>query len=48
VQRLYAGEVEAGKLLTLQLDGSNLASGIYIGKYVSANEVKNQKLLLQK
>jgi hypothetical protein len=48
VQRLYAGEVEAGKLLSLQFDGSRLPSGIYIGKYVSGSEVKNQKLILQK
>jgi hypothetical protein len=48
VQRLYAGEVEAGKLLSLQFNGSHLSNGIYVGKFVSGTEVKNQKLILQR
>jgi hypothetical protein len=48
VKRLFAGQVEAGKVLRLELDGSNLSSGVYVGRYVSNGEVHTTKLVLRK
>jgi hypothetical protein len=48
VKRLFAGQVEAGKVLRLELDGSNLSSGVYVGRYVSNGEVHTTKLVLKK
>jgi hypothetical protein len=48
VKRLFAGQVEAGKTLHLELDGSNLPSGMYVGRYVSNGEVHATKLILKK
>jgi hypothetical protein len=48
VKRLFAGQVEAGKVLRLELDGSNLSSGVYVGRYVSSDEVHTTKLVLKK
>jgi hypothetical protein len=48
VKRLFAGQVEAGKVLRLELDGSGLSSGVYVGRYVSNGEVHTTKLVLKK
>jgi hypothetical protein len=48
VKRLFAGQVEAGKVLRLELDGSGLSSGVYVGRYVSNGEVHSTKLILKK
>jgi hypothetical protein len=48
IKRLFAGQVEAGQTLPLELDGSNLSSGVYVGRYVSNGEVHTTKLILKK
>jgi hypothetical protein len=48
VKRLFAGQVEAGKVLRLELDGNGLSSGVYVGRYVSNGEVHTTKLVLKK
>jgi hypothetical protein len=48
VKRLFAGQVEAGTTLRLELDGTNLSSGVYVGRYVSNGEVHTTKLVLKK
>jgi len=48
VKRLFAGQVEAGTTLHLELDGTNLSSGVYVGRYVSNGEVHTTKLVLKK
>jgi len=48
VKRLFAGQVVAGQALRLELDGTNLSSGVYVGRYVSNGEVHTTKLVLKK
>jgi hypothetical protein len=48
VKRLFAGYVESGKLLRLEMDGSSLSSGMYIGRFVSEGNVHTLKLVLKK
>ncbi|MBD0259279.1 MAG: T9SS type A sorting domain-containing protein, partial [Cytophagales bacterium] len=48
VKRLFAGQVQAGTTLRLELDGTNLSSGVYVGRYVSGGEVHTTKLVLKK
>ncbi len=48
VKRLFAGYVESGKLLRLEMDGSSLSSGVYVGRFISEGNVHTLKLVLKK
>jgi hypothetical protein len=48
VRRLFAGPVESGRLLRLELDGSGLPSGVYVGRFISEGNVHTLKLILEK
>jgi PKD repeat protein len=48
VRRLFAGPVESGRLLRLELDGSGLPSGVYVGRFISEGNVHTLKLILKK
>ncbi len=48
VKRLFAGLRESGKLLRLEMDGSSLSSGVYVGRFISEGNVHTLKLVLKK
>jgi hypothetical protein len=48
VRRLFAGPVESGRLLRLELEGSGLSSGVYVGRFISEGNVHTLKLILKK
>jgi hypothetical protein len=48
VKRLYAGNTEAGQVQRLELDGSQLAEGLYVGRLITKGRVQTLKLVLKK
>ncbi|MCC9138815.1 T9SS type A sorting domain-containing protein, partial [Pontibacter silvestris] len=48
VQRLFTGQVEAGKTYTFEFDGNNAANGMYISRLSYKGKTVSQKLLLIK
>ena len=46
--RLYNGNVEAGRTLNLEMDGSGLKGGLYLSRITLNGKIKQQKLILQK
>lgn len=48
VKRLYADTTEAGQVQRLELDGSQLAEGLYVGKLITKGQVQTLKLVLKK
>ena len=48
ITEIYAGELQANEKFEVGFDGSNLPSGVYIVRLVTAGQVKNLKLMIKK
>jgi hypothetical protein len=48
VKRLFSGTTEAGRVQRLELDGTQLAEGLYVGKLITKGQVQTLKLVLKK
>ncbi|KYG74409.1 hypothetical protein MB14_04140 [Roseivirga ehrenbergii] len=48
IEEIYSGELQANEKFEVGFDGSNLPSGVYIVRLVTAGQVKNLKLMINK